>query len=346
MSTKFCNNCGPQPDGEYSYCMNCGSLLKNVEQSSLFDNEPLIECETQVQQTQQPEQPINIAPVQMKKASYCREIIIFVMALLCFLASLTVFIFKNTDIDFTKPLMNSEKITVQNEAEIIPELTPEMAAELLNCADVFPYHYFEAKGMLDKSTYIPFPGIEEYAHEIPCYPVKGIETKEDYFEYFERYATADFVRKYFDNTMYYHEENSNIYFLPNEFAGYYGYSADALAVEKIDDKTYFVVDTWLVREYIIIYIDGSFKVSLNDPKQAVNKNTDPDAYIYLPDVQNMTLAQAEEALAREGLTLDYNNITYVASFADNDMVVLCKNKYKRVKQGEAVGVYVARNPSY
>ncbi len=287
-------------------------------------------------------QPIPVRTnVKQKKPSYVVEIIIFVLSVICLIASLTVFIVRK--IDFKGIDSNSAQAVVDavDKNEEIPELTVDMAADLLDSAWAFPYHFFDERGMLIKEDSILYPNYDDY--EIHCYRAEGIDSKEDYFEFFTEYATEEFVRENFDKDFYYAISDSKIYFLPNEFMGHEGYGSSYLIVEKIDNLTYFIYDTFFGRENIIEFIDGKYKVSHIDPEFAMNRgNNIDDNYVKIPELSDLTLSEAEEKLNSVGLKLDRNNITYVNSnWCVEGQIVISKYKYRYVAPGAAVGVYVS-----
>lgn len=314
----------------------------------------------------QMQMPLHTEPMSeplkpMKKASYKGEIILLIVSVICFICSLCFFLVMKTtmfdSIGFVQKLKGSDVSYATDESPEasepnveIPELTVEMAEEIINntiCC--FPYYYFEGKGMLNKNDYVIHPISVGTGYEVKCYTADGINTKEDFFNHFKQYVADDnLVKEIFDQEHFYIEQNSKIYFSPNEWMGWDYYSSEIMVLEKIDNETYL---TYMGYDdpHIIKYVDGSFKLSAITLEEAIAPYADEDATVVIPKISGMTLDEAEAELRKVGLTLDRNNITYIATgyYMDSEIVLRAKEYYKKVKPGTSIGIYyVVEDPEF
>ncbi len=378
MANNFCEKCGTRREGDARFCIKCGfrfeddtqitavqefndaeiaeamQIVREEEVKEFTDTEYSLPVQTASQEPQVKEE----APIKTKKASYKGEVLLLMLSVICFIGSLGFYLATKTtlldSIPFIAQIKNPESNTVTAE---IPELTVEMAEEILNNATSFPYQYFKAKGMLNMNDYIVHPDFIEYAEygDYNCYAVDGIVTKDDYFSYFEKYGTRDFIEKSLDQPYFYVEQNSKIYFSDNFGMGWYPYSTSSMCVEKIDSETYWVYFEENGNEGIILkYIDGSFKATNISPREAAEPYNEEGATIYLPDIvltYGSTLDSVETELEKIGLKLDRNNIVYIKAYWGTDgeesYVTGFQKSYKKYKPGDSVGVIVAvEDPEY
>lgn len=223
--------------------------------------------------------------------------------------------------------------------EEIPELTKEMAAEIMTMAANWPIISFSDKGMIDRDNPISVSLFDGDVRN--GYPIIGIETPEEYYAYFSEYATNAIFRKtvIFE---YYVVENGKIY-LYSVDSGDGGYGADWLIVEKIDEATYFVFDTYYSRESIIIYIDGKFKACAMSPDIVRDICSDEDATVKIPDLNGMSVDEAARELNKVGLYLDRSDMTSIKANGWDGYVLIAKNSCKKVKSGASVGVYLVND---
>ncbi len=356
MANNFCEKCGTKVEPNAHFCSVCGNKFNFAEDEASAESfvdistekyvEPIAENNSAFVSVNPIAEVQSEKPQKIKKASYKAEIFIFILSLICFAGSLVFFLAAKTELLDSIPVVYNLKYPDAQAEDEIPELTVDMAEEIINnSAWCFPYHYFYGKGMLNMDDYIihPYSDVENGV-EIKCYTAKGIETMEDYYSYFEKYATREYVELYLGKEHFIIQQNSKIYFVPNEWMGWYPVSAGDLIVEKIDDETYYVENTfWTEDEYIIKYIDGSFKVTLIEPKEAFSAYATDEDTVTVPDISGMSINEAEAELKRAGLTLDRENIAYVPdSFGEGiGLVFSAKYKYKKVAPGSAVGVYIA-----
>lgn len=382
MVMNFCEKCGTKREENAKFCMKCGCKFPDEhiieekkddnaqeeivpdatepsednteapENANAQENTPaqvFVPLQTQMQMPLQTE-PMSEPLKPMKKASYKGEIILLIVSVICFICSLCFFLVMKTtmfdSIGFVQKLKGSDVSYATDESPEIPELTVEMAEEIINNATDFPYYYFEKNNMFNRNDYILYPGVD---FEVKCYAVDGIKTKDDYFSYFEKYGTREFVEARLDmDPLYYIETETGIYFVPCEFTGRYPYSAPSLVLEKIDDETYLTY-MWYEEPMIIKYMDGSFKVTTITVEEAIAPYIDKEATVTIPDLSGLSLEEAETELIKAGLTLDRNNITYLATdfLMEVNTVVGAKEFYKNVKPGASIGFYyVVEDPEF
>ena len=386
MINNFCEKCGTKREENASFCMKCGfkfsdeSISKEETENEQDMNIPNASdklegelkvaeniaeqdkksAQTFVNMKAQQHPPVNneTSPKPLKKASYKVEILLLVLSLVCFICSLCFFLVMKTtmfdSIGFVQKLKNSDVSYAtdgspeESEPNVeIPELTVEMAEEIINnsiCC--FPYYHFEEKGMLNENDYIIHPLSEGTGYEVKCYTADGINTKEDYFNYFKQYVADDvFVEKIFDNEAFYIEQNSKIYFSPNEWMGWETCFAESMIFEKIDDETYLTYTGIYEEPHIIKYIDGSYKLSAVTLEEAIAPYIDKDASISLPEVkEGMSLDRAERELNKLGLKLNRDDITYIKAYwgvyGCDHYVSAFKKGYLKYKKGDSIGVFV------
>lgn len=360
MKKLFCENCGTRIDDGTLFCSVCGSRIENDDEDiieSFAEVSSYADISTPEEETSISENRINL-PVNepvvntaYKKASYKFEKVLLAVSAICAVCSLAFYLIVANFNGI--PMVNKSG----NHPTDVPVLTVDMAEEILNNATDFPYQYFEERNMINKNDYIIHPDFIEYASDgdYRCYAVDGIETKDDFFSYFEKYGTREFIEKSLDQSYFYVEKNSKIYFSDNFGMGWYPYSAASMFVEKIDDETYYVKsEEGIVEGVIFKYIDGTFKATTISAKEAYASYNERGASIDLTDIQlgfESTLDSVEKELKKVGLKLDRDNIVYVKAYWGTDgaesYVTGFQKKYKKYKPGEYVGVIVAvEDPEY
>ncbi|MBR3815912.1 MAG: zinc-ribbon domain-containing protein [Clostridia bacterium] len=352
MRKAFCENCGSKIEDGARFCAVCGFCFENDDEE-VIDNFADISSQSEISLSEEMPleenfpYPVEAEPVKtvpLRKPSYKLEKILLVVSAICAVCSLAFYFI----------VTNFSGIPMKNKAPAasdIPELTVDMAEEILNNATDFPYQYFEKRNMINKNDYIIHPDFIEYASDgdYRCYAVDGIETKDDFFSYFEKYGTREFIEKSLDQSYFYVEKNSKIYFSDNFGMGWYPYSAASMFIEKIDDETYYVKsEEGIVEGVIFKYIDGTFKATTISAKEAYAPYDDNGASIYLPDIElgfGSTLDSVERELKNVGLKLNRDNIVYVKAYWGTDgaesYVTAFQKSYKKYKSGDYVGVVVA-----
>jgi len=371
MANNFCEKCGTRREGDAHFCMKCGFRFEDTAQATdvqEFDDAEIAEAmqivrEEEVKelsdaeyslpvQTAHQETQINTeSPMKVKKASYKGEVLLLMLSLICFIGSLGFFLATKTEVlDSIPVIYNLKHPDAQNEEEI-PVLTADMAAEVLNKATGFPYYHFEAEGMFDEDDYIIHPTSQYTGYDVKCYAAKGIETLDDYYTYFEKFGTREFIEENLTRDFFYEMKGEKPYFSPNEWMGWEAYISDSLCVEMIDSETYFIRQSGYDQGVVLKYIDGVFKATKIRPEEAAESYSDKDATISLPEIElGMSLDRAERELNKLGLKLDRNDITYVKQYwgdmgGYDHYVSAFKESYIKHKMGDSIGVFVVvENP--
>ncbi len=362
MVSKFCEKCGTKREENSLFCIKCGCRFpdeSDVKEKNSSDKQQVYVTASSdtVENAQENPQNYGQAVLQdasdkkakkVKKPSYKVEILVLVLSVICFIGSLGFFLVMKTtafdSIGFVRNLKHLDNAVAEGVTEI-PELTVEMAEEILNNATDFPYYHFESSNMLDKNDYIIHPISVDSGYEVKCYAVEGIDTLDDYYTYFEKFGTREFIEKNLTHEAYYILKDTKPYFSPNEWMGNEPYIAESLCLEKIDDETFLARKGGNDSGVVLKYIDGAFKATDITPEEAVAQ-IDSNATIVLPQVQyGMSLDRAERELNKLGLKLDRNDITYIKPYWGMDgydhYVSAFKKSYMKHKTGDSVGVFVA-----
>lgn len=351
MKKAFCENCGSKIEDGAHFCCVCGFKFENddevIENFADISSQTDITLIEEMPAAEKTENVIKTAPQEiaaLKKPAYKFEKFLLIISAICAVCSLA-FYFVVANFGGI-PMVNKFEESYSD----IPVLTVDMAEEILNNATSFPYYYFEERDMLNKNDYVIHPDSQYFDNPIKCYAVDGIADRDDYYSYFEKYGTREFIEENLSREFFFQEKNGRIYFVENYGMGWYPYTASSMCVEKIDGETYWVFFEESTDEGVILkYIDGAFKATTISPKEAAEPYNDKDATIYLPDIQlafGSSLDSVEKELKKVGLKLDRNNIVYVKAYWGGiedavSYVTGFQKSYKKYKPGDSVGVIVA-----